>query len=310
MRPKDKAEATRLTDAIADYAQNVRPLPGLVDDAHVESFVGQMLESMHRVRYVKVQLQRRHDPARADPDSGMFDPILGAIVRKNEGEFDEAAWLVLLSTHCGKHLSLGWRLSRLIYAGNGARWTWQRIVADPAGFREWVGTNQAYLAPDGHAGFGNHRKYESLRPSSNRPTGRVIESYAQWVSAAGGHAALFATVAAQAEGDRGKAFDILYQKAGDLLGFGRMGRFDFLTMVGKLELADIEPAIPYMTDATGPQSGARLLFYGNIAARSKVSELDTNVAEFGRHLGLGMQVLEDCICNWQKSPGRFIPFRG
>lgn len=309
MRPKDKDEAERLAAAIAGYTQNVRPLRGLSDDAHIGSLVEQMLESVHRVRYVKVQLQRPHDPARADPKSNMFDPILGAIVRKSEGDLEEAAWLTFLSTHCGKHLKLGWRLSQLIYAGGGKPWTWKRVSADPALLRLWIEKNQTQLAPDGRAGFGNHRKYESLRPDSARPTGRVIESYAKWVGA-GGHQALFDTVAAKSGGDRGQAFDILYQKANALLGFGRMGRFDFLTMLGKLEIANIEPAIPYMTGATGPQSGARLLFYGSAKAKAKVRDLDKIVAEFGQFLGLGMQVMEDSICNWQKSPGRFKAFRG
>lgn len=310
MRPKDRAEAERLVAAIADYAQNVRPLPGLPDDAHVGSLVEQMVESAHRVRYVKVQLHRPHDAARADPESNMFDPILGAIVRKSEGDIEEAAWLTFLSTHCGKHVKLGWRLSKLIYAGGGKPWIWNRVAANPSSFRMWVGKNQTLLAPDGRAGFGNHRKYESLRPDSERPTGRVLESYAKWVTSAGGHRALFNMASAQSGNDQGKAFDILYQKADALLGFGRMGRFDFLTMLGKLELADIEPAIPYMTGATGPQSGARLLFYGAATANAKPRDLDTIVAQFGRHLGLGMQVMEDSICNWQKSPRRFKAFRG
>lgn len=309
MRPKDKAEADRLAAAIAHYTKNVRPLPGLRDKAHLDSLIEQMLESIHRVRYVKVQLKRPHDPARANPESDIFDPILGAIVRMSEGDLDEAAWLTFLSTHCGRHLKLGWRLSRLIYAGDGKPWTWERLIAAPASFSAWVGKNQSYLAPDGSAGFGNHRKYESLRADSSRPTGRVVESYARWVGPAG-HAALFDAVSSEAGGDRGKAFDILYQKADALLGFGRMGRFDFLTMLGKLELADIEPAIPYMTGATGPQSGARLLFYGSPVAPAKVSILDAIVAEFGQRLGLGMQVMEDSICNWQKSPGKFKSFRG
>jgi hypothetical protein len=310
MRPKDPAETERLAAAIADYARHVRPLRGLRNDAHVESLAGQMQDSVRRIQYVKVQLQRPHDPARADPGSDIFDPILGAIVRKSEGDLEEAAWLTFLSTHCGKHLRLGWRLSKLIYAGGGKPWTWQRISADPALFRVWVGKNQTLLAPDGRAGFGNHRKYESLRANSARPTGRVIESYAKWIEAAGGHEALFDAVVAESGGNRGEAFDLLYQKADAILGFGRMGRFDFLTMLGKLELADIEPAIPYMTGATGPQAGARLLFYGNARATAKVRDLDKIVAEFGQHIGLGMQVMEDSICNWQKSPGKFRAFRG
>jgi hypothetical protein len=44
--------------------------------------------------------------------------------------------------------------------------------------------------------------------------------------------------------------------------FGRTARFDYLTMVGKLGLAGIEPGSTYMQGATGPFTGACLLFTG------------------------------------------------
>ena len=85
-----------------------------------------------------------------------------------------------------------------------------------------------------------------------------------------------------------------------------MARFDYLTMVGKLGLAPIEPGSTYMQGSTGPFVGARLLFGG----RRSAAELDAWLVELDARLHVGMQVLEDAICNWQKSPGTFGPFRG
>jgi len=48
----------------------------------------------------------------------------------------------------------------------------------------------------------------------------------------------------------------------DVERFGRTAKFDYLTMVGKLGLAAIEPGSTYMQGATGPLKGARLLFGG------------------------------------------------
>ena len=45
----------------------------------------------------------------------------------------------------------------------------------------------------------------------------------------------------QAKGDPRKAFDILYHSMGAVASFGRTARFDYLTMIGKLGLAPIEP---------------------------------------------------------------------
>lgn len=310
MRPKDIPLAKNLDESLVDYGHKIRPLLGLRSDAHRLSLIEQMLESIHRIQYVKVQLKRPRDPARTDPTNELFDPVLGAMVKSAEGDLDEACWLVFLSVHCGKHVRHGWRLAKLLYHGNGTPWTWARVSADPRLFVRWIARNQEILKPDGKAAFGNHRKYESLRPDSARPTGAVIESYVRWVSDAGGHRALFEGIAKDAGGDSGKAFDLLYRGAETILGFGRMGRFDFVTMLGKLELANVEPAIPYMSGATGPQKGAKLLFGGRSNSYYSVKQLDALVAELGRHLNLGMQVMEDSICNWQKSPARFQPFRG
>jgi hypothetical protein len=91
--------------------------------------------------------------------------------------------------------------------------------------------------------------------------------------------------------------------------FGRTARFDYLTMIGKLGLAPIEPGSAYLQGATGPVKGARLLF-GDAHAVLSLKELDIRLVQLGGELNVGMQVLEDALCNWQKSPQKFRPFRG
>jgi hypothetical protein len=114
----------------------------------------------------------------------------------------------------------------------------------------------------------------------------------------------------QSNADSRKAFDHLYCSMDDVIAFGRTAKFDYLTMVGKLGLAQIEPGIPYLDGSTGPLRGARLLFGGSRTANINVHTLDKWLTEVGITLNVGMQVLEDALCNWQKSPGKFIPFRG
>jgi hypothetical protein len=81
-------------------------------------------------------------------------------------------------------------------------------------------------------------------------------------------------------------------------------------MLGKLDLAAVEPGSAYLGGATGPVSGARLLFAGDKGADLSPDYLDTQLVELDARLGVGMQVLEDALCNWQKSPANFRPFRG
>ena len=61
-----------------------------------------------------------------------------------------------------------------------------------------------------------------------------------------------------------------------------------------------------MAGATGPKRGGELLF----GTQKDAATLDRWLVELNTELDVGMQVLEDSLCNWQKSPHRFVRFRG
>ena len=92
--------------------------------------------------------------------------------------------------------------------------------------------------------------------------------------------------------------------------FGRLGRFDYLCLLGRLRFAPITPSRPYLKGATGPLSGARLLFGGAFDAAITWTTLEDWILDLDAVLGVGMQVMEDSLCNWQNSPTRFIHVRG
>lgn len=96
----------------------------------------------------------------------------------------------------------------------------------------------------------------------------------------------------------------------NVISFGRTAKFDYLTMIGKLGFAPIEPGSTYMQGSTGPFKGAVLLFSGHTTAALSRADLDAWLIQLEAHLHVGMQVMEDALCNWQKSPGVFRPFRG
>ena len=174
-------------------------------------------------------------------------------------------------------------------------------------FRDRLHAHKDQIQRDGvPRGFGNHRKYESLDARSPNGTGEAVETYVRWVAPPRTHLQLFEAILVTVDGDPKKAFDTLYESMNAVARFGRTARFDYLTMVGKLGLARIEPGSTYMQGATGPATGARLLF----GSRASAVILDGWVRELGAYTGLGMQVLEDSLCNWQKSPDEFKRFRG
>jgi hypothetical protein len=298
---------------LKSHDRKQRSLPGISDPAARETFLEQLLESIHRVRYVSVIRTRKLSERSADPNDEMFDPLKAALLHQRQEHVDEAFWLVFLFVHFGKHAKAGWRYAREVYGrlGNGGRWDWAITSADPAGFREWLGDHHDELKRAGAPhGFGNHRKYESLSAYSDSGTGAVVESYVRWVGPPRTHQELIEDARLEAGGDARQAFDYLYRSMRAVKRFGRTARFDYLTMVGKLGLAEIEPGSAYIQGSTGPGVGARLLFGGRKDAALSSSDLDQWLVELDAELNVGMQVLEDALCNWQKSPGKFERFRG
>jgi hypothetical protein len=121
---------------------------------------------------------------------------------------------------------------------------------------------------------------------------------------------MFAQASAASQGDRRLAFHHLYEGMRQVMRFGRTGRFDYLTMLAKVGLADIEADSTYLVEATGPLRGARLFFDGQIDSPSSATTLETRIAALDDYLGVGKQALEDSMCNWQKSPNVYVGFRG
>ena len=313
MRPSDEQLAKQLDGALLRFHQEQRPLPGIQDFDARRVFVEQLVESVRRVRYIEVVKGLAISETRLDPNNPHFHPIKGAILKLTQGDLEEAYWLVFLSVHFGRHRRTGWRLLRDIYGGlgQGVTWNWLATSSDPRGFRTWLAANiQTLKGGDGiPRHFGNHRKYQSLDPWKQNGTGDAVESYINWVFPVRSQHQKFLGAIREANGDALVAFDNLYRSL-SVASFGRTAKFDFLTMVGKIGLVEIAPPKTYMGGATGPLSGARLLFGGALQANLHPTDLETWLVQLGPVLGVGMQVLEDALCNWQKSPKQFRPFRG
>lgn len=306
MWPSRQPIAKRIEASLIDHGLNVRPLPGAAADDARKALVMQIVASLRRLDYTKALSQRIHNSDRANPESDLFDPERAAMLHERNGDSDEAVWLIFLSIHFGKHGRWGWKRLRDVYSGLGeGRWTWGRVSSDVTAFRDWLERRN----PEIGGAFGNHRKYESLGAYNDAGTGNVVASYVAWVGPNHSHRERFAQLVREGGNDARSIFQKFYESF-DVARFGRLGRFDFLAMLGRLKLAPIEPGSAFLSNATGPLRGARLLFGGNVAAPISGKTLDAYLIELDESLNVGMQVLEDSICNWQKSPKRFIHFKG
>lgn len=313
MNIRDQKRAAELTECLELFRSKVISLPGINHAADRDSLVRQLIDSERRIRFVHTVRDRLHDAVVADPSHDAFDPIKAAAHYRQQSNIEEACWLVFLSTHFGKHRVCGWRLMKDVYGALHRQpvWTWSTVIQDPTELTKWLTANFLPLTTDGTTRhFGNHRKYESIRPSSNKSTGYVIESYVNWIQTSGSHEQLFDAALSASNGDPRLAFGRIYQSM-KVLRFGRTAKFDYLTMLAKLSLANIEADSAYISTSTGPKKGAKLLFGGDLAsAKFTDRELDKYAILFANALGVGLQEVEDALCNWQKSPEKYCRFVG
>ncbi|APT60391.1 hypothetical protein RGI145_23905 (plasmid) [Roseomonas gilardii] len=314
MSPRDQARAKDLAQAIARYQAKTGPLPGLASPHHLDVLVAQFIDSMRRVEFANHIRDAKHDPARMDPTSDLFDPLRAAVLRNRRGENDEAWWLVFLGTHFGKHGTDGWRLARDVYGklGKGGLWDWMTVSRSPSSFHAWLAANGITLrGGDGvRRRFSNHRKYESLQASSKKGTSAIVASYVAWVAPPRTHAELIREFHRTVGQDPQAVFAALYHSMDSVQRFGRLGKFDFLAMLGKLGIAPIDPGSTFLKEATGPLQGVRLLYGGARDAKLSAASLEERLKDFSKETGLGAQVLEDALCNWQKKPDVYVRFRG
>ena len=310
MRPEDREIAGQINEGLSAFHDATGNLPGIQTTGRRETFVAQVIESVRRIRYVSVIRERGVSERRTDPNDELFDPLKAAIFFQHQGQIDEAFWMVFFFVHFGRHHRGGWRYAREVYGRLGEsnyRWDWATTSAHLAEFRAWLHAHQNEIRDSGRpGGFGNHRKYQSLDAYSDHGTGAAFETYVRWVGPPRTHGELIDQAFQGANQNPHKAFRVLYRGMNGVASFGRTARFDYLTMIGKLRLATIEANSTYIQGSTGPLSGARLLF----GVQEGPVQLDQWLIELDAQLAVGMQVLEDALCNWQKSPDVFIPFRG
>ncbi|MGD9933426.1 MAG: hypothetical protein AB7T37_06880 [Dehalococcoidia bacterium] len=208
-------------------------------------------------------------------------PLRVAISHRQRGDLAEAAWLGFLVTH------LGWdrpASSLAVYraGGESSRWTWREVSRDGGEeMARWVASNAEWLHVA--APFGNHRKYQSHRPTAPTGTPAVVRSFVPWLRE---HQSRLASA----------GFGDLYRSLDRVAGMGRTARYDYLRLLGLLGIAPLEADACYFAGASGPRAGAARMFGKGL----RPAELEAGAKRLASHLGVELQAVEDALCQWQK----------
>lgn len=305
MWPSREVERQRIANALADHSKNVRTLAGINNSAALGAVATQFIASLRREDYYRRVQDKAVASEKANPNSGRFDAERAVAYHLQQGSIEEAAWLVFLMTHFARPADSGWLRLQQIYGALGSTvWDWATVREDPDAMSEWLSKNWTKIGGK----FGNHRKYESLRPDADRSFSTVLKSYLNWIGP-DGHERFFSAVVKDTGNDPSTIFDALYKDLA-VTSFGRLAKFDYLSLIGRYGIAPIKAGSAYLAGATGPAAGARLLFLGSRTAHGSVDQLQAWLDELDSSLHVGMIVMEDALCNWQKSPEVFVHYKG
>ena len=305
-----KYKASEILSGLSRFESEIQRLPGISDPRSRHTFAMQIISSLRRVEYIRSISNRSINANRCIPTSALFDPLRAAALLSRRRDFDEAVWMTFIATHFGKHLHDGWKLAANVTGsfGDGPIWTAALYNTDRLHFEKMLKNNQINLNNPAVSGrYSNHRQYQSKNSNS---IARVFQTFFDWQFAEGGFLNKINHTHRLFGQNPTQTFDALFHSMKGVYGFGRLGKFDFLAMVGKLQIAPIEPCSVYLHGATGPLAGAKLLFYGSRNHFVKTANLQESVDELDRYIQIGKQPLEDSLCNWQKSPLTYIYFKG
>jgi hypothetical protein len=72
VKPKDVERAEQLEAGLLQYDKDIRPLPGIDNLARRDSLLEQLLESIHRIRYVSLIRTRRLSSSSSVPVQTLY----------------------------------------------------------------------------------------------------------------------------------------------------------------------------------------------------------------------------------------------
>lgn len=291
-------ESKQLARQIKEYLSH-NSLNTCLSDMTYEILALQLIDSVEQEAAIKALLDRDIGEQCCDPTSEEFNPIKAVIYLKDK-DYDEACWLSFLLIYTNDSEKTDWAFMRKLYGGVGLNLktalTWQQVNKSfdhRMALLEQLSSSLALSDPKPK--FGHHRAYESI---NHLPI--AVSSYIDFINEQGGHQTLFRPKGTTL--DKTAYFQKLYALIRkNVYRFGRLSTFEYLCLLGKMGLADVEPDSCYIAEASGPKRGAKLLF-----GMLDDAKLDDHAIGLADYLNVGYQELEAAICHWQKSPDRYI----
>ena len=258
----------------------------------------QMIDSIRRVLIFRTYLERAEKAEIENlPYFHTSNPF--TLAQRSSLSLDSRIWHNYVATYFGKSNKSKWMLfNRATFREDKSLITFEDILDNPEEYFEYLRSISFF----DNSSYSNHRKY--TKKSLEGDKGVFLSFYYVMENI---HLFKAETVS---------AFDVIYRNSLSIPNFGRMAAFDFSCNLCKCGLNVLEPESMYQRYSTGPLSALRnLLTLADVPNPDKnfqVSFGDDLLTWFDDNSNIYMlaQVLEDTICNWQKSPLNHIRYFG
>lgn len=258
----------------------------------------QMIDSISRVNIFKIYLERARK-AESETLSYFHTSNPFTLAQRSSLTLETRVWHSYVATYFGKSNSSKWNLFyKATFRDDNSLITLEYILGNKDEYFNYLRSLNFF----GNGNFSNHRKY--TKKSLDGEKG-VLSSFNFVLDNI--HLYVTGTIV---------PFDEVYRSARSIPNFGRMAAFDFTCNLCKCGLNVEEPESMYQTHSTGPLKALNdiLILSGvdNAPKSLQVSLGDELLKWFKTNSDIYMlaQVLEDTICNWQKSPKSHIRFFG
>jgi hypothetical protein len=290
----------QLEQKIRSFHQNVHPISIGNNAEELKYFVSLITFEAHEIKKVSETInQHPIDQKFSDPGSTSFDPLQLAVQYFQNGETDNACWLLFLYSYIGKHPNYEWNLLRKMYfnTDHNEVWKWENISTHYEVFQEWFLENIPAIKDK--AGLGEHHKYSELSDSKAIVICRDMQEYILWIREFGNHHTLLSN---QAEITPTKLFRELYRSMDAKTSFNKLVKFKYLSLLGILSIFPIQPDQPYLNDFILSRRGAQHLFESKNRKKIPVEKLNALLLSLHHYLELnhGLEVLQKVLAKWGK----------
>lgn len=268
-----------------------------IDGTKLNTLAKQTYDSIRRIQiYETYKLKGEQAVLEDRPFINTSNPFV--LAQRSDLTIQNRAWIVYLATYFGKSNKSKWTLfNRATFYKDKSIIKFDQIEADLDNYFKYLSSFDFFE----DSAYSNHRKYTAKKLLGSKGLFRSMEYFVNNVELYSSEDEL--------------EFHEMYLISQKIPNFGRLGGFDFSSSLVKCGFNVKEPKSMYAEHSTGPLDALGLLLRltNNSSSMSSRKQLGVDLMHWflvNSNIFMVGQVLEDCICNWQKKTSHYIRYTG